>query len=150
MPCTGHAYRGVENSWKNPQKIVKTACNSQNMVYSMCVAERERVTPLPKIGNKPTTKSKGVFHNGYCKHNCQHNGNERLQRQRRLFRQRQDGHQCHDSTAKGPCPCPCRVAGKPVGGCPRCVESGLHNQRWGKMVCGVDCFRWNEARNDAD
>ena len=29
------AYRGVENSWKNPQKIVKTACNSQNMVYSM-------------------------------------------------------------------------------------------------------------------
>ena len=29
------AYRGMENSWKNPQKIVKTACNFQNMVYSM-------------------------------------------------------------------------------------------------------------------
>ena len=37
MPCTGYAYRGVENSWKNPQKIAKTACNSEKMVYSMCV-----------------------------------------------------------------------------------------------------------------
>ena len=37
MPCTGYAYRGVENSWKKPQKIAKTACNSEKLVYSMCV-----------------------------------------------------------------------------------------------------------------
>ena len=29
------ASRGMENSLKNPQKIAKTACNFQKMVYSM-------------------------------------------------------------------------------------------------------------------
>ena len=28
-------FRGMENSWKNPQKIVKTACKIKKMVYSM-------------------------------------------------------------------------------------------------------------------
>ena len=37
MFCTSGVFRGVENSWKNPQKIVKTTCKIKKMVYSMCV-----------------------------------------------------------------------------------------------------------------
>ena len=45
---------------KKAKKSNFQACKIKKMVYSMCVAKRERVTPLPKIGNEPTTKSKGT------------------------------------------------------------------------------------------
>ena len=36
-------------------------CNFQKTVYSMCVAERERITPLPKIGDEPTTQQRSLY-----------------------------------------------------------------------------------------
>ena len=45
MSCAGGASRSLAEFAENPKKIVKTACNFPNVVYSMCVAERERVAP---------------------------------------------------------------------------------------------------------
>ena len=57
MPCRLGGGGGIEclvqvvlpevwqNSLKNPKKIVKPACNFPKVVYSIGVAERERVAP---------------------------------------------------------------------------------------------------------
>ena len=45
MSCAGGASRSLAEFAENPKKIVKTASNIPNVVYSMCVAERERVAP---------------------------------------------------------------------------------------------------------
>ena len=62
MYCTGYAYRGVENSLKKIHKKSPRRLAIPKRWCIVCVlTERERVTPLPKIGDEPTTIHKGVF-----------------------------------------------------------------------------------------
>lgn len=45
MSCAGGASRSLAEFAENPKKIVKSACNFPKVVYSIGVAERERVAP---------------------------------------------------------------------------------------------------------
>ena len=64
MFCTSGVFRGVENSWKNPQKIAKTACNSEKMVYSMCV-DRKGASHSLAENRQRTNHATKEFYNAY-------------------------------------------------------------------------------------
>ena len=65
MFCTGYAYRGVENLRKNPQKINEPTCNSQKMVYSMCVDRKGASHSLTENRQQNQPQATKEFYNVY-------------------------------------------------------------------------------------